>query len=405
MKTVNESLAELGFVLKRETNMFVSYEKEVPDCGYTQCLDLTYSESKQLIQSYEKKINSDLFNNVVGLTPVEMQLALEKINEMKTKSERIVVEYPNKKIKLFTHNDLDGMGCLVLLSLAYGKENIDFEYCTHDNINDNILTYIESGEKHDCIFITDIAPNEDVSEKLDKSGLPVWLLDHHKTNLWINKYMWANVSLYNIENNLTSGTELVYDYLIEMNVLKETDLLNNFVWCVRRYDTWEWKTKFIDGIEAELNQLLYIMRKDEFVDDIIYKANNELLLFNSSDTKALERTKREKESYMEYMLSKLNYMEILSHKIAYVYDARYVSEFGNLVCSQNPDVDLFMSINLNKKTVEMRSVKDDIDLSVIASTFGGGGHKSAAGFPLQEDFLESVTLKLKTSLVNKVFIK
>lgn len=29
------------------------------------------------------------------------------------------------KIKLFTHIDLDGIGCAVLAYLAFGKENID----------------------------------------------------------------------------------------------------------------------------------------------------------------------------------------------------------------------------------------------------------------------------------------
>lgn len=42
------------------------------------------------------------------------------------------------KIKLFTHTDLDGVGCAVLAYLAFGRENVDVEYCNYDDINDAI---------------------------------------------------------------------------------------------------------------------------------------------------------------------------------------------------------------------------------------------------------------------------
>ena len=37
------------------------------------------------------------------------------------------------KIKLFTHTDLDGVGCAILAKLAF--ENVDIEYCNYDDIN------------------------------------------------------------------------------------------------------------------------------------------------------------------------------------------------------------------------------------------------------------------------------
>lgn len=42
------------------------------------------------------------------------------------------------KIKLFTHTDLDGVGCAVLAYLAFGYENVDVEFCSYDNVNQKV---------------------------------------------------------------------------------------------------------------------------------------------------------------------------------------------------------------------------------------------------------------------------
>ena len=42
------------------------------------------------------------------------------------------------KIKLFTHTDLDGIGCAILAYLAFGRENVDVEYCDYSNVNDKV---------------------------------------------------------------------------------------------------------------------------------------------------------------------------------------------------------------------------------------------------------------------------
>lgn len=48
------------------------------------------------------------------------------------------------RIKLFTHTDLDGVGCAVLAYLAFGYENVDVEFCSYDNVNQKVLKFIMS---------------------------------------------------------------------------------------------------------------------------------------------------------------------------------------------------------------------------------------------------------------------
>jgi len=47
-------------------------------------------------------------------------------------------------VKLFTHTDLDGIGCAIVAKLAFPDVNI--EYCDYDNVNEKIKQYIETEE-------------------------------------------------------------------------------------------------------------------------------------------------------------------------------------------------------------------------------------------------------------------
>ena len=80
-------------------------------------------------------------------------------------------------IKLFTHTDLDGIGCAVLAKLAF-QDEVDIEYCNYDEINEKVLEYINQNDNKVPIYITDISVNEEVANLLDKRG-NVQLLDHH----------------------------------------------------------------------------------------------------------------------------------------------------------------------------------------------------------------------------------
>ena len=51
------------------------------------------------------------------------------------------------KVKLFTHADLDGIGCGVLAKLAFG-ENVDIEYCNYNDINETIAKFLTENQQN-----------------------------------------------------------------------------------------------------------------------------------------------------------------------------------------------------------------------------------------------------------------
>jgi len=69
------------------------------------------------------------------------------------------------------------------------------------------------------------------------------------------------------------------------------------------------------------------------------------------------------------------------HEIPVVNCSANVSEVGNVLCEQYPDAP-FSASYCDRDTLRSWSLrsKGDFDVSVIAKSFGGGGHKNAAGF-------------------------
>ena len=64
-------------------------------------------------------------------------------------------------IKLFTHTDLDGVGCEILGKLAF-EENINIERCGYGNIDSKVEEILKDDNKYDKVFITDISVNKKI---------------------------------------------------------------------------------------------------------------------------------------------------------------------------------------------------------------------------------------------------
>jgi hypothetical protein len=80
---VDKELSKIGFVKTGEDHFCATYERKNEEEGYVQCLDLIHKASgKHLIQSYQEDVNTDKFNNMVGLTMYEARLALRKMKQM-----------------------------------------------------------------------------------------------------------------------------------------------------------------------------------------------------------------------------------------------------------------------------------------------------------------------------------
>lgn len=87
-KNTDNRFKAIGYTKVKEDAYGACYEKET-EHGYTHCIDILHKHSGyHIVQSYEKRLNNDGFNNMVGLTMYELKLCLKKAKEKGYKYKR-----------------------------------------------------------------------------------------------------------------------------------------------------------------------------------------------------------------------------------------------------------------------------------------------------------------------------
>ena len=299
-------------------------------------------------------------------------------------------------IKLFTHTDLDGIGCAILAKLAFGTNVVNVEYCDYDDINKKVEEYFNSSFNYDC-HITDISISEELACKINESDRHFQLLDHHATALGLNKFDWCIVEVENKDGIKTSGTEMYYRYLVYNGYLNRSDALNRFVELIRDYDTWRWSTLGDKGVICkQVNNLLYLYGREKFIDWCITEIwENSFPTLYNSDELVLEIEQNNIDNYIKEKNEQMIIMPLCNRTCGVVFAERYFSELGNRLCQMNPEIDFAVLIDM-RGAVSYRTIKDDIDLGKdIAKLFGGGGHPKAAG--------SSFANGVQFDVINKIF--
>lgn len=302
-------------------------------------------------------------------------------------------------IKLFTHNDLDGIGCAVLAMFVFGKENVDVEYCDYKNINKRVRNFAESAEHPDVerCFITDISIDDELASYIDErynDGF-ILLFDHHSTEkvLMLDRYGFCTI-VTELDGIPTSGTELFHNYLIYncfMDV-RIDDVLYSFVSSVRDYDTWRWKNLGLYGLKCKyMNDLFKIYGRDAFIDNCLNKLKDENVYgfpyFYDYENSMLLANQNVIDKYIENKNNSMITLALCGNVAGVVFAEQHISELGNKICEMHPEIDFCVIIDMDG-TISYRTVKDDIDLgNDIAAKFGGGGHRKAAGSNFDRKFI------------------
>lgn len=285
------------------------------------------------------------------------------------------------RIKLFTHTDLDGVGCAILIKRAF--PHADVELCSNAKIDDSVKDFILSNKVRDFdrIFITDLSVKAEAAELIETRGENKFvLLDHHITADWLNKYSWATVHTEHRKDVKASGTSLVDLYLSDSQYIDIDDWhMGQFTEKVRRYDTWEW-AKFEDTHAKQLNDLLYIIGHSKFikrfVDDICVD-------FTDGEKLLLEVEDRLIEKYIETKRGEIIRKNHGGIAYGVIFADQYQSIVGNVLANENPDLDIILMIDAGSQKLSYRTAKDDIDVSALAKQRDGGGHPKAAGAPFE----------------------
>jgi oligoribonuclease NrnB/cAMP/cGMP phosphodiesterase (DHH superfamily) len=291
---------------------------------------------------------------------------------------------------LYTHNDLDGVGCGIVARCAFG-DKVEVRYNSVAGLDMQIERYLERNKeqpsKGSSLFITDLSVNESNESRLEghvHGGGKVRLLDHHKTSLHLNQYRWASVEVAYEDGRLTSATSLFYEYLVQHGLLEPKPAITQFVELVRQYDTWEWEQH--ENVQAKrLNDLFYLLSIDDFEERMTERVlQQEEFDFTEFEEKILDLEEEKIERYVRRKKRELLQTFIDGLCVGIVHAESYHSELGHELGNEYPHLDYIAILNLGGKKISLRTVHDHVDVSEVAANFGGGGHAKAAGCPLTE---------------------
>lgn len=312
------------------------------------------------------------------------------------------------KTKIFSHTDLDGTGCAILAYLAFGRENVEVEYCDYSNVDDKVGDFFYNGnwDEYNHVFITDISISNELAMSINKKcDEEQWhLFDHHATAIYLNAYDWCQVlDITPLTHIKTCGTELFYRYLhVVLDKFPNTDTwtqenIQKFVKTVRDWDTWRWKELGKEGIVCkQVNDLFDIYGREEFIDwamkQIIFAKSpmNVFPNFTDIDKALLKQKQKDIDRYVEEKSKQLFHrVDEVGHTYGVVFAERYFSELGNRLCEMYPELAYIVMINISSGAVSYRTVREDIDLGgEIAHSYGGGGHKKAAGSTFDKERIQ-----------------
>lgn len=301
------------------------------------------------------------------------------------------------KVLLFTHkSDIDGMGNAVLAKLAF--DEVDYILCETFNLQNEIAKYYDNEKiyDYDQVFVTDLWLEEPTLSKVandERLKDKFFVFDHHKSALLgdFNKYPFTTIKISN-EQGLCSGTSLFYEHLVNTERINPNiQIIKEFSELTRKYDTWEWKTKYNDEMPHELTLLFDSIGCIGYI-ELMYKKlsektkENAKFEFNELEIMLINNKRQQVEEKLKNYAQKVYYQEIFDLKAGIVFiDYEYRNDLAEYFRQHHFDMDFAMLIALDYGTISYRSVKDDVVVRLIAEKMGGKGHDKTASSPINEE--------------------
>lgn len=306
------------------------------------------------------------------------------------------------KVRMFTHNDLDGVGCGIVGRVMLGND-IVISYINNHEVDSNVEECIKNHDKtneYDLIIFSDLCPSQNALQNIT-TYFPgkVVVLDHHKSNIHAIDILKENgIVEADMDKNgkFQCGTSLVYRWLSEhYNIkLNNQKLMEEFVETVRSYDTYQWKTE--NNIQAKYLQTLCGMLSNEtFVDKYVARLSDgrsKKLIRDTEMEFVLSRVAQENESIEKIIgdLKNVGWQSTINDKaiaIMFYPGGVNISELGYRFLEKYKQFDIFVAINTYYGTFNFRA-RDRVDATPFAIGGGGGGHPRACGCNIPKEIID-----------------
>ncbi len=275
-----------------------------------------------------------------------------------------------EKVICYFHNDADGVMSASIVKKVYPNAKfIRVDYGHNWDVNDII----------DSICIIVDFSFDDMDELKQYPDKLIWI-DHHKTAMEKNQELWDSENIEGLRDLELSGCELTWTWFFPREVMPRVVELVG--------DRDMWKFKYGDKTRA-FHEYVSIHFKEP--SDYLLAANSKMIEEWIEIGKPLFEKKQDqiKKSFDQGIDMILN-----DHKTRVINSNMNVSETGEYCyLDKKYPMALIWSVRGHKIVVSLRS--NTIDVGEIAKKRGGGGHKFAAGFEADWDFLHNFLYVVK----------
>lgn len=207
------------------------------------------------------------------------------------------------------------------------------------------------------VYILDFSYKRDVLLDMQNKVAYIYVLDHHKTA----KEDLADLDFCTFDMN-KSGAGLTYDFF---RLYLQPHWIIDYV---QDRDLWKWKLPHSQEVNAFVSSLPFdfeVWDNLPSLDEAIFQG------------KAIRR-------YMERLVDNLFAFsrEVVfdGYKVLAANSSTLNSEVGNCLAKGRPFGIVWFQRQDSQFVYSLRSTPDGIDVSELAKSHGGGGHKNAAGF-------------------------
>lgn len=221
------------------------------------------------------------------------------------------------------------------------------------------------------VIIADFSYKREALEQMKAKATTLRVYDHHKT---------AEEDLRDLEYCIfdmdRSGAKLVWDYLYRSPFAITSEATPWLVDYTEDRDLWRFKLPHSKEISAALQSYPFDF---EIWDRLEKRDINDMIIEGSAILRYQQRLIGSlKQNVIE--------VEIKGYKVPSLNSSVLQSELGNELAQGRPFAAIWYQDKEGCK-YSLRSTKEGIDVSEVAKSYGGGGHRSSAGFMVKENNL------------------
>lgn len=294
------------------------------------------------------------------------------------------------KYCLITHiADPDGAFPIILSKLVL--ENVECFSCEQGEV-DSLLEQIIQKD-YDTIYIVDLNMTEDMAKKINENDVlknKIKVFDHHESVSYLNKYPFIQVVV-EANGQKECGTTLYLNHLkkVMKNSILENNALNFLVELVRENDTFDFKEE-LENQAIQFRNLYDIYGREKYIEHFTeYILTHDTFELTGIEKEIIEIEEARSKRYIEEKLKHMKKATIDGVKVGIVFAEQNRSMLGHAIVDNNPDIDIAVVINVDR-SISYRACKENIDTNILATVYGGGGHKHASGSPLPTDLQEKI---------------